>query len=81
MVMTGADGPERTYDRSWEEIEEMLELAEERAGEWRAWFEECKSDGDREGMKEAARNYKALEGVVKTLRWVLGEIGVDHPLD
>ena len=81
MVMTGADGPERTYDRSWEEIEEMLELAEERAAEWRSWFEECKSDGDREGMKEAARNYKALEGVVKTLRWVLGEIGVEHPLD
>ena len=79
--MSGADGPDRTYDRSWEEIEEMLELAEERAAEWRAWFEECKSDGDRDGMKEAARNYKALEGVVKTLRWVLGEIGVDHPLD
>lgn len=31
-------------------------------------------------MKEAARNHKALDGVVKTLRWVLGEEGVDHPL-
>ncbi len=81
IIMSGADGPERTYNRSWEEIEEMLELAEERAAEWRAWFEECKNDGDRDGMKEAARNYKALEGVVKTLRWVLGEVGVDHPLD
>ncbi len=79
--MSEADGPDRTYDRSWEEIEEMLELAEERAAEWRTWFEECKNGGDREGMKEAARNYKALEGVVKTLRWVLGEVGVDHPLD
>jgi len=81
VIMSGADGPDRTYDRSWEEIEEMLELAEERAAEWRAWFEECKNDADRDGMKEAARNYKALEGVVKTLRWVLGEVGVDHPLD
>lgn len=79
--MSEADGPDRTYDRSWEEIEEMLGLAEERAAEWRTWFEECKNDSDREGMKEAARNYKALEGVVKTLRWVLGEVGVDHPLD
>ena len=76
-----ADNRERSYDRSWDEIEDMLDLANERAIEWRSWFEECKNTGDREGMKEAARNYKALEGVVKTLKWVLGERGVDHPLD
>ena len=27
------------------------------------------------------RNYKALEGVVKTLRWCLGDMGVEHPLE
>jgi hypothetical protein len=27
------------------------------------------------------RNYKALEGVVKTLRWALGDMNVEHPLD
>ena len=75
------DYAERSYDRSWDEIEDMLDLANERAIEWRAWFEECKNNGDRDGMKEAARNYKALEGVVKTLKWVLGEKGVSHPLD
>jgi hypothetical protein len=32
-------------------------------------------------MREAARNKKALEGVVKTLRWVLGDKNVDHPLE
>ena len=79
--MVDSNSPERTYDRSWDEIEDMLSLAEERAAEWRGWFQDCKENGDREGMKEAARNYKALEGVVKTLRWVLGEIGVDDPLD
>ena len=31
-------------------------------------------------MKDAARNYKALEGVEKTLRWVLGESGIETPL-
>ena len=72
---------DRSYDRSWDEIEDMLDLANERAIEWRSWFEECKDKGDRDGMKEAARNYKALEGVVKTLKWVLGEKGVEHPLD
>ena len=27
------------------------------------------------------RNYKALEGVVKALRWVLGDKDVQHPLE
>jgi hypothetical protein len=76
-----ADEVVRTYDRNWDEIESMLEAAEERVAEWRGWFEKCKDEQDRDGMKEAARNYKALEGVVKTLKWVLGEVGVDHPLE
>ena len=28
-----------------------------------------------------ARNFKALEGVCKTLRWVLGDVKIDHPLE
>ena len=28
-----------------------------------------------------ARNFKALQGVVKTLRWTLGDKDVKHPLD
>ena len=27
------------------------------------------------------RNYKALEGVVKALRWVLGDKDIEHPLE
>tara|TARA_B100001750_G_C15511964_1_gene604280 strand:- start:1702 stop:1944 length:243 start_codon:yes stop_codon:yes gene_type:complete len=73
--------PRRSYDRQWDEIEEMLELAESRGEEWQTWFEECRENGDREGMKEAARNFKALDGVVKCLKWVLGEEGIDHPLE
>ena len=55
-------------------------MAQERADEWHEQFEHCRDNGDREGMLTAARNFKALEGVVKTLKWVLGEEGVDHPL-
>lgn len=72
--------PLRTYERTWDEIEEMLLKAESRITQWKKWFEQCQSSGDREGMKEAARNYKALEGVVKTLKWTLGEENVGHPL-
>jgi len=59
----------------------MLELAEDRIVEWQEWFESCREQGDREGMKEAARKYKALQNVVISLRWVLGEEGVQSPVD
>ena len=59
----------------------MLDIAIERKQKWKKWFEQCRDDGDREGMMEAARNSKALEGVIKCLRWTLGEEGVDHPLE
>jgi len=72
---------ERSYDRTWEEIESMLEQAEFKMREWKAWYETCKDEGDKKGMKEAARNHKALQGVVKTLKWTLGENGVSDPLD
>jgi len=82
MYLMSADTtPNRSYDRSWEEIEEMLNRAEIKRKEWKAWFEECRKNEDRDGMKEAARNHKALDGVVKTLRWTLGEEGVPNPLD
>ena len=74
------DVPERTYDRSWEDIEGMLDRALRKQNQWKEWFEACRDAGDRDGMKEAARNHKALEGVIKTLRWTLGEVGVDSPL-
>tara|TARA_B100000029_G_C17303591_1_gene861615 strand:+ start:603 stop:836 length:234 start_codon:yes stop_codon:yes gene_type:complete len=76
-----SDKPVRHYDRTWEEIEEMLEAAIARKKKWKDWFEQCREDGDKEGMMEAARNAKALEGVVKCLKWTLGEEGVGHPLD
>lgn len=71
---------QRRYDRTWEEIEAMLERAEEKMHQWKEWYDACKREKDTEGMKEAARNHKALEGVVKTLKWTLGEVGISDPL-
>jgi len=70
MTQSTRRGAPRSYDRSWDEIEKMLDIAEERVFEWQDWFETCREQDDREGMKEAARNYKALQ-----------EQGVDHPLE
>ena len=72
--------PVRSYDRTWEEIEVMLDKATVKMIQWKEWYEECKSNQDKDGMKEAARNHKALQGVVKTLKWTLGEQGVSDPL-
>jgi ABC-type branched-subunit amino acid transport system substrate-binding protein len=76
-----AKAPHRTYDRTWAEIEDMLEQATTKMNEWKAWYEACKDEDDKEGMKEAARNHKALQGVVKTLKWTLGEEGIADPLN
>jgi len=59
----------------------MLERAEIKRNKWKDWFRECRKNGDREGMKEAARNHKALDGVIKTLKWTLGEEGISDPLE
>lgn len=71
---------QRTYDRTWADIEHMLDDAIGTRDEWRQRFELAKRQGNSRMMKDAARNYKALEGVEKTLRWVLGERGIEHPL-
>jgi len=73
--------PMRSYDRTWEEIEEMLGQATVKMNQWKEWYDACKEQDDKEGMKEAARNHKALQGVVKTLKWTLGEEGIADPLN
>ena len=80
-MSTGADNPNRSYNRTWEEIEKMLEEAENRLVQWKEWYEQCRKTGDLDGMKESARTHKALQGVVKTLKWTLGEEGVKNPLE
>jgi hypothetical protein len=49
--------------------------------QWILFYHHSKKNKDKYGMKEAARNKKALEGVIKTLKWTLGEMGIDTPLE
>ena len=74
-------GPMRTYERTWEEIESMLAQAEVTRREWQMFYERAKRISNKQAMKDAARNCKALEGVIKTLKWTLGEAGIEHPLE
>jgi len=59
----------------------MLIRAEKRMNQWILFYHHSKKSKDSQGMREAARNKKALEGVIKTLKWTLGEMGIDNPLE
>lgn len=68
------DSENFAYDRSWGEIEEMLDKAEREQNKHYMMMQRTKV------MKERIfhmRNYKALQGVINSLRWVLGDLHVD----
>ena len=66
-----------TYHHTWEDIEDMLIKAEQKQN-----FHYMKMQaGPRQERIMHMRNYKALEGVVKALRWVLGDRHISHPLE
>lgn len=73
--------PQRSYDRTWEEIDSMLQEAIRVQQGWIDMFNESGGSRNRDTMKQAARNKKALDGVIKTLQWVLGEEGIEDPLN
>ncbi len=58
--------------RTESEIQEMLTLAIEEKKEWYDFYKSRKMSMTKNA--EALRNYTALRGVEKTLRWVLKEI-------
>jgi hypothetical protein len=67
-----------TYDRSYDSIYNMLEKAEKKKNEH---YVALQSKGlTREEKIAHIRNFKGLEGVVKALRWTLGDKDIQHPL-
>lgn len=73
------DSEHFSYERQWDEIETMLDKAERKQNKH---FIEMQRKGIEKKARIAhMRNYKALEGVIKSLRWVLGDKDVRHPLE
>ena len=72
------DSENFTYNRTWEEIEAMLDQAE-RQQNWH--YNEIHTTNSKKKRIAHMRNYKALEGVIKALRWCLGDLRVQHPLE
>ena len=61
-----------SYERSWSEIEEMLDQAETEQNKHYTLMQK----GKKKERVYHMRNYKALQGVVTSLRWVLGDIKI-----
>ena len=71
------DSEHFSYERSWKEIQDMLDRAERKQN-----FHYMKMmKGNKKDRIFHMRNYKALEGVVKALRWTLGDKNIEHPLE
>ena len=81
MLSDHQDTEHFAYDKTWTEIEKMLDVAEKVQNKWVTQYYEAQMSRDKESMRLAARNKKALEGVIKTLRWVLGDKNIKHPLN
>lgn len=64
--------------RDEDEILAMLDRAERKQNEHYAYIHIVSKKARK---LYHMRNYKALEGVVKTLRWTLGDKTVEHPLE
>ena len=67
-----------TYNRTWEQIEDMLDSAE-KLQNWH--FTQMGLTNNKKKRIHHMRNYKALEGAVKMARWVLGDKNIEHPLE
>ena len=61
------------YDKSWDDILCMLDEAEREQNKHYMLMQRAKNKRKR---IEHMRNYKALEGVITSLRWVLGDLHV-----
>ena len=66
-----------TYNRTWADIHDMLEKAEKKQN---LHYTKMQQSSKKERIYHM-RNYKALEGVVKALRWTLGDKDIEHPLE
>ena len=78
------DSEHFSYTRTWDEIEDMLAQAERTLNFHQLKMLENKPPRGKSPSKKwtyHARNYKSLQGVVKTLRWTLGDKDIRHPLD
>ena len=66
------DSENFAYNRSWEDIETMLSEAERKQNQHLMAIN--RQGADKKERMYHMRKYKGLEGVIRGLRWVLGDL-------
>lgn len=69
-----------SYERTWEEIEGLLEEAVQEMEAQRAKFHLRKRSGPKEAKYRALMKYQRAKGIADTLKWTLGIRGQRSPL-
>ena len=69
-----------SYERTWEEIEGLLEQAVQEMEAQRAKFHLRKQSGPKEAKYRALMKYQRAKGIVDTLKWTLGIRSQRSPL-
>ena len=69
-----------SYERTWDDIERLLEQALQEMEAQRAKFHLRKRNGPKEAKYQALMKYQRAKGIVDTLRWTLGVRGQRSPL-
>ncbi len=69
------DSENYSYERTWEEIETLLNKAER---EQNKHLTALSTRKPKSLLMKHMRNYKGLEGVINALRWVLGDLKVNE---
>ena len=69
------DSENFSYERTWEEIEDLLNKAEREQNKHLTALQTRKP---KSLLMKHMRNYKGLEGVINALRWVLGDLKVNE---
>ena len=70
-----------SYDRTWVEIDALLEQAVQEMKSQRAKYKLRKMTGPKADKMQALMKYTRAKAVVETLRWTVGVRGQISPLD
>ncbi len=79
-VMTMSDHQDSEHFSGVREETTILTMLDKAERKQNMHFTQMQTGGKQKRIYHM-RNYKALEGVVKALRWTLGDKEIDHPLE
>ena len=71
LMSDHVDSEHFSYSRTWEEMENMLKLAERKQNHWITLFHSARAKNDIKLMQDCARNKKALEEHVEIITQLL----------